>query len=294
MSVDNVDTLGIRNEEWWFNDGNIVLQVRICGNSLFKLYLGQLARASSFFRGLEHLPRPEVGTQPAEGTVARPLALLKVAGDVFADLLHVLYLRWGEPMTLDQPRLAAVMRAAHHYQFESICKIAESQLQGKMDAVPEMQLAHATGSPEWASAAFRRLVLAFDDAPDLHILDPTVQIKVWKARQRVTIWRMRVLEQNTGRLCPSEPDGQRHTYIICGGHLRHLLLFVPMTSRGHFVSRFHALDVPSWDPEPGVVYDRSGWTGRCCTCEDGELHALAVATGPSAEEDAEVDLVWNE
>ncbi|KZV92456.1 hypothetical protein EXIGLDRAFT_749674 [Exidia glandulosa HHB12029] len=291
------------SEQWWFNDGSIVLQA---GNTLFKLHLSILARASAFFKDFEESrDRP---TWPktsrnaiGEGTEVRPLVLRDVAGYVFTDLLHVLHLKWGEPLTLSTARLVDVLRAAHRYQFPFVCQVAESQLREKMEPVAELQVARSMGSVEWASIAFRNLVLPFDDAANLFLLDWPVKAKILKARQRVRDLRLQHLVVASGELVvymhapPHCAAGTKENIPqICPRHLRHLLQFVPTTKRQQFSASFLSAKMPdvAHHGPPFVTPQSDGFP--CCACMFGEADVLGKVAGPVAEEYCIVEDVWKE
>ncbi|KZV92458.1 hypothetical protein EXIGLDRAFT_836457 [Exidia glandulosa HHB12029] len=276
-----------KREDWWFEDGNVVIQA---GDRLFKLHMSNLARESDFFKDLSSLPPPT--GEAAEGTEKSPLLLHEVEADVFADLLHVLYLRWGQPLTQSTAQLEKVLRAAHRYQFTRVCDIATPQIKGTLETLPELELAIACGSDEWIQGLFATVVLGFDDIAIPSTLSPSVAAKVWKARLKVASYRLRHMTQIGAQTVPyMSPAPGGHIYSIqkiCDSHLKLLVNFVPTTWRERLCEAYRAA-VPPVDER---IYDPSADV-PCCTCRDYAL-VLEELAGSCEEERRIIDEIWRE
>jgi len=106
----------IRDDEFWYADGNIIL---IAKNHAFKVYCGILSQHSKVFRGLLSLPQPE----SAERMDGCPIIhLIDSPDDVRYMLRYLLDYKKHFLVTkqITFVAAAALIRLGHKYQFEAL------------------------------------------------------------------------------------------------------------------------------------------------------------------------------
>ncbi|KAL1938142.1 hypothetical protein VTO73DRAFT_11971 [Trametes versicolor] len=107
-----------RDEEFWYEDGTIIL---IAGNVEFRIYKGILAEHSPVFKDMFSLPQP-----PQAAPDDLPCHVVHVS-DSPEDLRHVLRIYMAKsdpnPFTRDEPTfdaISATIRLGHKYQIERL------------------------------------------------------------------------------------------------------------------------------------------------------------------------------
>ncbi|KAI0640920.1 hypothetical protein C8Q79DRAFT_920597 [Trametes meyenii] len=123
-----------QDEEFWFEDGTVVL---VAGDVQFKVYKGILAEHSPVFKDMFSLPQP---SQPAEHA-AQPTTPFGTSvvhlTDSSEDFRHILRLqmprRDTRPFTAIHPSfhvISACVRLGHKYQMDHLVEEGMSYLQG--------------------------------------------------------------------------------------------------------------------------------------------------------------------
>ncbi|KZT07943.1 uncharacterized protein LAESUDRAFT_758072 [Laetiporus sulphureus 93-53] len=113
------DQIEVRDEEFWYEDGSIVL---IAQGVAFRVFRGLLAQHSEVFRDMLSMPQQEE-TSMLEGC---PMVELHDSPEDLRYLLRELSLggrRFG-PAEIKFTALAAVIRLSHKYQFKDLLKDA--------------------------------------------------------------------------------------------------------------------------------------------------------------------------
>ncbi|TBU45385.1 hypothetical protein BD309DRAFT_1017834 [Dichomitus squalens] len=119
-----IDQLLKRDEELWYEDGNLVL---IANNVEFRLFKGPLVAQSLVFKDMLSLPQPPSLDNHSREHVSGPsYATVHLHGDSLPDLRHFLRMFVGHSIPfggLSDPtyhQLSSVIRLAHKYQCEKL------------------------------------------------------------------------------------------------------------------------------------------------------------------------------
>lgn len=100
--ADTLSSASQKHANFWFNDGNIVFQVRTAllssehrvtgrvqfGNQLFKLHRSLLSKASTVFSDMFSMPKPE---DSDEGSEQHPITLPETSAEEFRIMVGVMY-----------------------------------------------------------------------------------------------------------------------------------------------------------------------------------------------------------
>ncbi|KZV92453.1 hypothetical protein EXIGLDRAFT_790330 [Exidia glandulosa HHB12029] len=171
-----------RCDEFWFEDGNLVLQAQ---HTQYKVHRSLMSNRSDFFRDMLTLP------DATEGTEAAPLFLPDVGEKHFTILMKFLYSQWGDDLKFTTYDWLSVVRVAHRFQFTSALRVG---MDNCADLEPDLKLywAEQLGITEWELPARHAAVLAFDlygeSAPDSPAY-MALWLKIYRARE--TLARVR-------------------------------------------------------------------------------------------------------
>ncbi|KZV92459.1 hypothetical protein EXIGLDRAFT_836458 [Exidia glandulosa HHB12029] len=216
-----------RCDEFWFNDGNLVLQVQ---HTQYKVHRSLMSNRSDFFRDMLTLPCT------TEGTEAAPLFLPDVGERHFTVFLKFLYSQWGDDLKFTTDNWMYVVRVAHRFQFTSALRVAMGKCD---DEEPDTKLywAEQLGLAEWEVPARRAAVLAFDlNLAELSTDLPAymaIWIKIYRAREAVAHARLANL-----RRCVKVRDARNQ--VTCQHLIAALGVTLPRTSRQYLKATFDA------------------------------------------------------
>ncbi|KAI1790295.1 hypothetical protein LXA43DRAFT_947373 [Ganoderma leucocontextum] len=113
-----------RDEQLWFEDGNLVL---VAKDVEFRIYKGPLIAQSLVFKDMLSLPQPpSFDTRSTQGTSSTSCATVHLHGDSLPDLRHFLRMFTGHAVSfggLSDPtyhQLSSIIRMSHKYQCEKL------------------------------------------------------------------------------------------------------------------------------------------------------------------------------
>ncbi|EJD43183.1 hypothetical protein AURDEDRAFT_137960 [Auricularia subglabra TFB-10046 SS5] len=138
-----------RHPQFWFNDGNVSLEVE---NVLFKLHKSLLASTSVMFSDMFVL-----GDGPnadGEGSDGKPLALPETPLDQFEVLCRAIYAGWGEQPKFSTGDLVQLLAIAHRFQAHAVHARAKDKLDKRsIGVVNRLLYAQRYSIDEWTSSA---------------------------------------------------------------------------------------------------------------------------------------------
>ncbi|OJT09463.1 hypothetical protein TRAPUB_14066 [Trametes pubescens] len=120
---DNSGSARTRDEEFWYDDGTIIL---VAGNVEFRVYKGILAENSSVFRDMFSLPQPPISSSDVPSSEnGCPIVHLS---DSPEDLRHILRVPFEAPKDPSFAAIAAAARLGHKYQMTRLLEQALTYL----------------------------------------------------------------------------------------------------------------------------------------------------------------------
>ncbi|EIW56917.1 uncharacterized protein TRAVEDRAFT_128370 [Trametes versicolor FP-101664 SS1] len=130
---DNSASARTRDEEFWYDDGTIIL---VAGNVEFRVYKGILAENSSVFRDMFSLPQPPILAESSDAPSPGDGCPIVHLSDSPEDLRHILrvYTPRTHPSPFEAPKdpsfaaIAAAARLGHKYQMTRLLEQALTYL----------------------------------------------------------------------------------------------------------------------------------------------------------------------
>ncbi|EJD40597.1 hypothetical protein AURDEDRAFT_170408 [Auricularia subglabra TFB-10046 SS5] len=255
-------------------------------DGVFKVHMSLLARESGFFASLATVKQPE-GQE--EGTETMPLVVPHVSARALANLLHIVYLPWGEPLERATEELIPVIHAAQRYQFDRVFKVVVKRLCVELSADQRLELAMACSIQPWIKREFVAVVLGFDSVPlDTAKLDVRTVSKIWKARHKVAALRL--------KHATALADSRRHAYYRPHGHAP------PGVSSGELCGHLNMQAVKLVAETPRELFlktlrervDLKEQLKSCAQCRSATQAAIEAYAGPVPEEVRLVQEIWDE
>ncbi|EJD37907.1 hypothetical protein AURDEDRAFT_116662 [Auricularia subglabra TFB-10046 SS5] len=176
--------------KYWFEDGNVTLQV---GETRFKLHKSLLANASTMFNDMLALGANAVSD---EGTDDRPLQLPGPSLEEFTIFCHAIYSGWGDAHKLGTPDLVRLVSVAHFYKAPEIYARAVAKLdKRRISLIDRIVYAQRYAIDDWIAPAFVALVRT------LHTLSNDEAVRIgWYLAFRVTVAQKTIAASRFGKV----------------------------------------------------------------------------------------------
>ncbi|EJD35054.1 hypothetical protein AURDEDRAFT_117491 [Auricularia subglabra TFB-10046 SS5] len=178
-----------RHPTFWFEDGNVTLQVE---DTVFKLHKSLLIKACALFQDTF-----AVGSSAAEteATDEHPLELHRTRQE-FVVLCRTIYATWGDDERFGTEDLVRLLSAAHFFGAREIYARAIDRLEKKrVGPVDRIVYAKQFGIDDWLEPAFVTLVQTLRTLSD----DEARRIE-WSMAFRVTAAQKAIIASRFGRL----------------------------------------------------------------------------------------------